>query len=48
MAVATSAGPLEAGAPRRGRHPTKYNQLVRIEEEPDVLGGHGAGAGGAP
>jgi enolase len=34
LAVATSAGRIETGAPCRGERVAKYNQLARIEEEP--------------
>ena len=33
LAVATSAGQIKAGAPARGERTSKYNRLLRIEEE---------------
>jgi enolase len=45
LAVATGAGQIKAGAPSRGERTTKYNQLLRIEEE---LGEGARYAGTAP
>ena len=42
LAVATNAGQLKTGAPARGERLSKYNQILRIEEE---LGGAGVYAG---
>ena len=42
LAVGAAAGQIKAGAPCRGECLTKYNQLLRIEEE---LGGEGGYAG---
>ena len=33
LAVATGAGQIKAGAPARGERTSKYNRLLRIEEE---------------
>jgi enolase len=33
LAVATNAGQIKTGAPCRGERVSKYNQLLRIEEE---------------
>jgi enolase len=35
LAVGTAAGQIKAGAPARGERVTKYNRLLRIEEELD-------------
>ena len=42
LAVGAAAGQIKAGAPCRGECLTKYNQLLRIEEE---LGSEGVYAG---
>ena len=42
LAVGTAAGQIKAGAPSRGERTTKYNRLLRIEEE---LGDQAAYAG---
>jgi enolase len=38
IAVATNAGQIKTGAPARTDRVTKYNQLLRIEEELDAIG----------
>ncbi|MGE5405844.1 MAG: phosphopyruvate hydratase [Candidatus Saccharibacteria bacterium] len=38
IAVATNAGQIKTGAPARTDRVAKYNQLLRIEEELDVIG----------
>jgi enolase len=38
LAVATNAGQLKTGAPCRSERVAKYNQLLRIEEELDIVG----------
>ena len=38
LAVATNAGQLKTGAPCRSERVAKYNQLLRIEEELDIIG----------
>ena len=38
IAVATNAGQIKTGAPSRTDRVTKYNQLLRIEEELDAIG----------
>jgi enolase len=35
LAVATNCGQIKSGAPARSDRTAKYNQLLRIEEEPD-------------
>ena len=45
LAVATGAGQIKTGAPCRGERTTKYNQLLRIEED---LGAEARYAGAAP
>jgi enolase len=45
LAVATGAGQIKTGAPSRGERTSKYNQLLRIEEE---LGETARYAGGTP
>jgi len=37
IAVATNTGQIKTGAPARTDRVAKYNQLLRIEEELDVL-----------
>lgn len=38
IAVATNAGQIKTGAPARTDRVAKYNQLLRIEEELDIIG----------
>ena len=38
IAVAVNAGQIKTGAPCRAERTTKYNELLRIEEELDGLG----------
>ncbi len=45
LAVATNAGQIKTGAPARGERTSKYNQLIRIEEQ---LGDQARYAGWAP
>jgi len=45
LAVATNAGQIKTGAPARGERTSKYNQLLRIEEQ---LGDQARYAGWAP